>query len=357
MSTNQREIFQATVEHRRHDGFLYYAAFTPDLDRRIREAEGLGPDGDLWAHFGMWARPNVSLRPPADEAAPDFSAYHRDLRLPEGAFINKLGVLEVPGPLYHFTEYVSPLRNAETMADLEGFPYPDLAAWTEDHMAGEVREIHNRGLVAAGVVGHIYEDSWQIRGYEEFLIDMMDRPHWCEYILDRIKERNLLLACAAVRAGVDLLITGDDVANQRSLMFSKENWRRFMKCRWQEVYSAARALNPRLQIWYHSDGNIAEIIPELIEIGVTFLNPVQPECMDLVQLKKDFGDRLVFDGTIGTQSTMPFGTPGDVRAVVRERVATLGGDGGLILSPTHVLEPEVPIENIRAFFEAATEAR
>jgi uroporphyrinogen decarboxylase len=111
-----------------------------------------------------------------------------------------------------------------------------------------------------------------------------------------------------------------------------------------------------VRIWYHSDGNIAEIIPELIEIGVDILNPVQPECMDLVRLKQDFGDRLVFDGTIGTQSTMPFGTPEDVRTVVRDRIAKLGGDGALILSPTHVLEPEVPIENIRAFFDAAAEA-
>ena len=356
MPTCQRDLVQAAVEHRSHDAMLCYASFTPDLERRVRDAEGLAAADDLCAHFGMWARPNVGLRPPAGQAAPDRSAYYRDLPMPEGAFINRLGVLEVPGPLYHFTGYISPLRNARNMADIEGFPYPDPAAWTEDHMADEVRAIHARGQVAVGVVGHIYEDSWQIRGYEAFLIDMIERPHWCEYILDRIKERNLLLACAAARAGVDLLITGDDVANQRSLMFSKEQWRRFMKSRWQEVYAAARAIKPDLQIWYHSDGNIAEIIPELIEIGVTVLNPVQPECMDLVRLKRDFGDRLVFDGTIGTQSTMPFGSPDEVRAVVRERVATLGGDGALILSPTHVLEPEVPIDNIRAFFETAAEA-
>lgn len=357
MSTSQHDLFQATVGHRSHEGMLYYASFTPDLERRIRNAEGLAAEDDLCAHFGMWARPDVGLRPPPGLEPPDFSAYYRDVPMPEAAFVNRLGVLEVPGPLYHFTGYVSPLRNAETFADLERFPYPDRAAWTADHMADEVRAIHARGQTAVGVVGHIYEDSWQIRGYEEFLVDMIERPHWCEYILDRIKERNLRLACAAARAGVDLLITGDDVANQRSLMFSKEQWRRFVKCRWQEIYAAARAIKPDLQIWYHSDGNIAEIVPELIEIGVTILNPVQPECMDLVRLKRDFGDRLVFDGAIGTQSTMPFGTADEVRAVVRQRVAALGGDGGLILSPTHVLEPEVPIENILAFFDAAARVR
>jgi uroporphyrinogen decarboxylase len=108
-------------------------------------------------------------------------------------------------------------------------------------------------------------------------------------------------------------------------------------------------------VWYHSDGNIAEIIPELIEIGVDVLNPVQPECVDVLEVKRRYGDRLVLDGTIGTQTVMPFGTPEDVRACVRGRVETLAGDGALILAPTHTLEPEVPTENVLAFAEACRE--
>jgi uroporphyrinogen decarboxylase len=130
-------------------------------------------------------------------------------------------------------------------------------------------------------------------------------------------------------------------------------WREFMKKRWARVYEAARRIKPDIQIWYHSDGNIEPIIPELIDIGVTILNPVQPECVDLARVKKRFGDRLVLDGTIGTQTTMPFGTPDDVRSVIAERKRELGSDGALIISPTHVLEPEVPIDNVMAFVEAA----
>ena len=162
-------------------------------------------------------------------------------------------------------------------------------------MPEQASRLHARGRVAFGIITHIYEDSWQIRGYEQFLMDMMERPEWCEHILDRIKERNMLRACAAARAGVDILLTGDTtVANQRGLMFSKPQWRRFIKSRWQEVYAAAKAIKPDIQIWYHSDGNISEIIPELIEIGVDILNPVQPECVDPVELKREYGDRLVF---------------------------------------------------------------
>jgi len=124
-----------------------------------------------------------------------------------------------------------------------------------------------------------------------------------------------------------------------------------MKPRWASIYAAAKEINPDIQIWYHSDGNITEIIPELIEIGVTILNPVQPECLDPLMVKQKYGDKLVIDGTIGTQTTMPFGSPDDIRKTVVQRIETLGTDGALILSPTHTLEPEVPLENIRAFIE------
>jgi len=102
-----------------------------------------------------------------------------------------------------------------------------------------------------------------------------------------------------------------------------------------------------------SNCNIWDIIPELIEIGVTILNPVQPECLDIKSVKEEFGKYIVIDGTIGTQSTMPFGTPDEVREVIKARKREIGYDGALILSPTHVLEPEVPIENIMAFIEEA----
>ncbi len=128
-----------------------------------------------------------------------------------------------------------------------------------------------------------------------------------------------------------------------------------IKERWAKVYAAAREIKPDIQIWYHSDGNIEEIIPEMIEIGLTVLNPVQPECIDVVKLKKLYGKKMVFDGTVGTQTTMPFGSPEEVKKVVRTRKKELGYDGVLMLSPTHVLEPEVSVENIEAFFSACKE--
>jgi len=351
----QLDCFRATVAHEPHEGFLFYASFTPDLERRVREEHEIGSANDLRVRLGMYNPVGVALRPPEDERVRDFSRYFESADIPEDAFINRLGVLEVPHGFFHFTRYVSPLRDAQSLEDLESFPYPSVEGHSDAHMRDRVQAAHEQGRVASCWVGHMYENAWQIRGYQPFLMDMIDHPEWCETILDRLTETNLAIACAAARAGVDLIRTGDDVANQQRLMFAPDHWRRFMKARWAKVYAAARAIKPDLQIWYHSDGNIEAIIPELIEIGVTILNPVQPECLDPLTVKRRYGDRIVIDGAIGTQTTMPFGTATEVRDSIRERARTLGGDGAYIISPTHVLEPEVPLENIAAFIETARE--
>jgi uroporphyrinogen decarboxylase len=132
-------------------------------------------------------------------------------------------------------------------------------------------------------------------------------------------------------------------------------WRKWIKPRLAQVIQTARRIRPDLLVEYHTDGYVEPFIPELIEIGVDVLNPVQPECMDPAEIKHKFGDRLAFSGTVGNQSTLPFGTPDEVRRVVKERIETVGRGGGLVLAPSHMLEPDVPWENIVAFFEAAEE--
>ena len=119
-----------------------------------------------------------------------------------------------------------------------------------------------------------------------------------------------------------------------------------------EFFSTLKAINPEVKIAYHSDGKIEPIIPELIEIGLDVLNPVQPACMDPAQLKRKFGDKLCFWGSIDEQHTLPFGTPEQVRAQVLERLETVGYDGGLILSPTHHVQLDTPLENFWAMVHA-----
>ena len=346
------ERFQATVSGERPDRILYTAGFTPDLHRRLVEHAGTE---DLAGHYGLFSPVGVGLRPPKAYAKPDYRVYYAGEDLPEGTDIDENGVARIPANFYHFWGYHSPLRNATSISQLEAYPVPDESNWLGEHMGEQVAQARRQGRVTTCSIGHMYETSWQIRGYEQFLLDMVERPEWAECILDKLFARNLNRARAAAAAGVDYLACGDDVANQKAMMFSVPMWRKFMLSRWEKVWSAARGIKPDIHIWYHSDGNISAVIDELTAAGVSILNPIQPECMDPAELRAKY-PRLNMHGTIGTQSTMPWGTPEEVRRVVRQRIATCGSSGRLILGPTHVLEPEVSIENFEAYVEAARES-
>jgi uroporphyrinogen decarboxylase len=354
---NQLSLFQKTINHKYTNRFLFYARFTPALDRSIREAFNLSREADLYDHFQMFHPRELSLDESSCFDAEKYWSYYADYVNYPGATLNEIGVLQIPGSMYHFTKGISPLRNVQSFADIRQYPYPriqNLYLNAAAQMRERVNQAHLNGQVASCWIGHMYECAWAIRGYEQFLMDMIINREWCEYILDRFLAYNVIKTEAAATAGADVIRTGDDVANQRSMMFSPELWRDMMKPRWAEVFSRAKAIKPDIQIWYHSDGNIEEIIPDLIDIGVTILNPVQPECMDTAEIKRRYGDKIVLDGSIGTQSVMPFGKPEDIRQTIRDRKRLLGYDGALILSPTHVLEPEVPIDNIIAFIDEAS---
>jgi hypothetical protein len=139
---------------------------------------------------------------------------------------------------------------------------------------------------------------------------------------------------------------GDDGGGQNAMLMSPETWRRFFKPRMAEFIATITGINPGLKVAYHSDGCVLPIIPDLIEVGVDALNPVQPMSMDPAQLKRDFGKKLCFWGTIDEQRTLPFGTTEEVRAEVISRLSTIGKGGGLIVGPTHQVQLDTPVENV-----------
>lgn len=244
-----------------------------------------------------------------------------------------------------------------SVAEVDGYPLPDeLADYRWEGVPAQVAAAHAAGLAAvAAMQWTIFEISWYLRGMEEFLMDLLNDPAMACAIMDRVLELRKGCAARYAAAGADLLELGDDVSTQLDMMISPDLWRKQLKPRLAEVIAAARSVKPDILIFYHGDGNLQAIIPDLIEIGVDILNPIQPECMDPVVIKRRYGDRLTLWGTIGTQTTMPFGSPMEVRATVKRMIETAGADGGLVLAPTHILEPEVPWANIEAFVEACRE--
>ncbi|MEZ5275824.1 MAG: uroporphyrinogen decarboxylase family protein [Opitutaceae bacterium] len=345
----KKERFLAFARFEPVDRVPRRATYVDDLRERMTRVLGQAPD----LYFDMDTGHGAGLNPPEGFEFPDYAIYHPDFEVGKGGFtVDRNGCGHLSTGFYHFTKYISPLRHATRFEEIENYPIASNADWLDDEMLAARRRAEAEGTYTQIFVGHMYENAWQVRGYEEFLMDLLTDREWAECLLDRFCDNNLRTAVAAARAGYDCIGTGDDVANQNTLMFQPDLWRTVMKPRWAKVIAAARAIKPDIQVWYHSDGNLTPILDDLVEIGITILNPVQPECMDPVAVRKRFGRRLAFDGCVGTQTTFPFGTPGEMRQCVRDLADVLeAGKGGLMLSPTHVLEPEVPPENVRAFFE------
>jgi uroporphyrinogen decarboxylase len=264
------------------------------------------------------------------------------------------GIGHEKGTLEHFERMLPPMKDFQTVDEFAAYPYPDAQAdYDWDSVNTRVQAIKARDLVAVGgMQWTIFELAWYLRGMETFLIDLVDRADLAAYHLDRITTIRAASARRFAMAGVDVLSLGDDVSTQLAMMMRPATWRTFIKPRLAEVIRAAKEVRPEILIFYHGDGNLQAIIPDLIEVGVEILNPVQPECMDPVVIKQQYGDRLSLWGTIGTQTTMPFGTPAEVRATCQKMIREVGRGGGLGLAPTHVLEPEVPWENVQAFVDA-----
>ncbi|NLC56108.1 MAG: hypothetical protein GX774_04650 [Armatimonadetes bacterium] len=343
-----RERVLAAVNRQPPDRVPKEAGFTPAVYERFRQETGASDPAE---YFGMETR-GVGFGPLKEN--PDYQAYYADLQSDRPIAIGEYGTGNIPGDFYHFSRYVFPLRHATSVQEVDAYPWPDVRpSYRHAHLEQQVADLHARGLFVDGFAGHIFELAWQILGFEKFFEDMVLNPALVERVLDRITEDNAFRARRFAEAGVDMLRVGDDVGMQDRLMMKPAEWRRFLKPRLARVIAAARAVRPEIPVWYHSDGKIVDIIDDLIEVGVTVLNPVQPECLDLRWLKERYGDRLAFWGTIGTQTVMPFGTPADVRQTVREMIDLFWP--GIVIAPTHVLEPDVPWENILAFFQAVEE--
>jgi len=209
------------------DRVIRHAGFTSDLLRRLTEYLGGESPG---AHFGIDGGRHVGLKPPEGHTPPDFSAYYPDVE--DQSQIGGNGVLREKGDFYHFTHVVSPLRNATTLKEIEEFPIETCEGWSDAHMQAEVEQAHCEGAYVVGGFGALYEEAWQIRGLEPFLIDLVTQPEFAESILDRLTERNVRCAEAIARAGADMLYSGDDVATQKGLVFHPDTWRKFIKSRW-----------------------------------------------------------------------------------------------------------------------------
>ena len=345
-----RQNVLAAMRRREPQWVPFIISLTPPMQELFEDKTG---SSDPAEYFNFDLR-STGFRSP--ESSSDFRFYYPD-GYPEGSYLDEWGILNVPGSMYHFTKMVNPLRNANHLDEIRSYPMPDyFNPSCYLNIQNDTAQYQADGYAVLGSLEMtIFEVSWYLRGMENLFHDMLFRPDLAATLMDRITQIRIFQAATLARCGVDILALGDDIAIQTGMLMSPKMWRQWLKPRIKQVIDAAKAIKPDILIWYHTDGDCRQVIAELIEVGVDILNPVQPECLDPINLKGMYGDRLSFAGTIGTQTTMPFGKPADVRGVVEHMINTVGRGGGLLLAPTHVLEPDVPWENVLAFVEAAKE--
>jgi len=249
-----------------------------------------------------------------------------------------------PDHTYTYTYLTHPLKTV----NFDDYIWPEVDETSADSTR-TLRRNYDDYCIQGGIT-HFWEIAWQLTGFNEIIRMMFKNPCEVNRILDglhKIRTRETTLLC---EAGVDVIYDGDDVGMQKGMMMSPQMWRQFLKPRYAELIKLCHKRGAFFK--FHSDGWIEPIIRDLVEIGVDILNPVQPECMSPVRLKDLYGEKLCFDGTIGVQSTLPFGKPENVAREVKERISALG-PGGLILGPTHAMQPDVLIENILAMYRTA----
>ena len=336
----------------RRQGYEYApASFSLCESQAKRFYQETGHD-DYHDYFNFPMRPIAMLS--NDNDVRQFNRYFGG-GLKDGSVIDEWGVGYEKGSeaAFHMTRMRHPLQNAETVDDIVSYPWPHYFRNPSHDYDGQVRALHNKGLAAhGGYECTIWERAWYIRGMDNLMADMMEEDEKAVYLLDMVTQRACENAAHFAQAGVDILSLGDDIGTQRAALMSVDMYNEWLLPRLKKVIAAAKDINPDILVQYHSCGYIMPFIESLCEAGVDILNPVQPECMDFGEVHAMYGDRLSFNGTLGTQTTMPFGTPEDVHNVVVNNLDIAGNKGGLLVCPTHIIEPEVPWENIVAYIDS-----
>ena len=206
-------------------------------------------------------------------------------------------------------------------------------------------------------LGDLFERAHFLRGMEQLMMDMYDHPSFVEALFERITAYNLSVInrLADANIGIDGLSLSDDYGWQRGLLISPSMWRRFVKPHLQAIFGCIR--DRGFHALLHSDGDISPVVRELVDMGVEVLHPVQPEVMDTLTIKQEYGSVLTLFGGIGTQYTLPHSSPVEIKSQVRAVCRALGTGGGFILAPGLGMNHDVPVENALAFIEVAMNQR
>jgi uroporphyrinogen decarboxylase len=268
---------------------------------------------------------------------------------------NEFGMHMKPTSLY--VEVVKcPLAGVSSVEEVERYPMPDpYAPGRIDNAIRDIARFKQDFFVIGDCEISMFEMAWHLTGLEDYLIGMADEEEWVDALNDKVEAFTTGLAEQLVRAGVDAIWLGEDLGSQVSTLISPDTWRRMFKPRHARLIQKLRAINPELILIMHSDGAVAPLIDDFIEIGVDVYNPVQPNVpgSDPAELMEKYGGRIRFFGGIDQQALLPEGDAGKIEKAMRLYAGTLGVSGGYLMAPAHVLQADVAPETVEAMLAIA----
>ena len=309
---------------------------------------GLLPDGrSVVAYPAAWS---TAIQPDGSELAYD----------PDGHPIARRASTS-----WHFDPIDPPLAHAESVADverardaIENFDWPFFCDETWEELEAKAAKLHRETSYAlmGNFCAHIFAGGQLLRGFEQFLVDLIANPTLAEAIMDALADayvRRFERYAQAVGPYVQVINVNDDLGTQDAPQVSPRLYRQRIKPYHARLYQYMKS-RCTAAIFLHSDGAIAPLIPDLIDAGVDILNPIQVSArgMDPAELKREFGKDLCFwGGGCDTQHILPFGTPQQVSEEVKRRLDALMPGGGFVFTTVHNIQPEVPPENVMAMYE------
>ena len=248
-----------------------------------------------------------------------------------------------------------PLEAATTLTDVKDHPWPEPDWWDFSLVSNLLDQMDKNDTYHIRYrIGSVFEVAWQLAGMEKFFIDLIIDPKLPNYIMERLTDIYVELTeqfLAAGRGRIDMVYFYDDLASQESLLISKDMWKKNIRPHHARLIEVAKSHD--LKVMYHCDGAIHPLIPDLIDLGVDVLNPIQLDAkgMDPLKLKDQFGNRLCFHGGIDIIETLPRGSVSDVQREAKTRIRELGKDGGYVMAGTHHVQADTPLENIQALYD------
>jgi len=358
---NPRERLIKTLDHEEPDRIPLTARFWLDTEVKLRKFYGVSTNDELLEKLGIEpGRAFIKIGPPRGwEPSKEYQGFcdaigydssDQYTTYEEWGIERRLGSQAENRLLRQFYFTKHPWEEFSEVSQIEELVLPDLSDPKRfENSRRIVKDLGDVRVIFADI-GHCqWTKAWELRGMMTFMKDLHLNRKMAEAVLDRLNEYYCDMIDRLFDMGAEGVRLSEDWGNNKSMFINPVLWREIFKPRYQKLFERAKRRNGF--VMFHSDGNITPIVEDLVEIGIDILNPIQPECMDQIEVKKKYGDKITLDTGISVQKTLPFGSTSEVKREALKTIKNLAPGGGFVYGTSHYALYDVPVANIIKFYD------